>query len=344
MVSNIKKILQAPDLPGHDFIFALADCASTLLETEITDYRKVSENGMPGSLLDFQHSPLPLIVVPDIHARPLFLENILDYVLPEDFLGAKPRKVSDALRYGLIRMICVGDALHTEVGTKERWIAAEIEFAQNLYTGPAISSEMKDGLSVICALMKMKECYPNNFHFLKGNHENILNRTDNGDYGFRKFADEGRMVREFISEYYGDDVLYMLSCVENAMPLIAVTNNCVISHAEPKAAFRKDQLINARMEPAVVEGLTWTDNDAAQNGSVLEIIEELCDPLPDGTKNTEDYVYLGGHRPVKENYALRQSGKYIQIHNPKKQNIALVRTDRKFNPDTDIVSVGKIEN
>ena len=344
MVSNIKKILQAPDLPGHDFIFALADCASTLLETEITDYRKVSENGLPGSLLDFQHSPLPLIVVPDIHARPLFLENILDYVLPEDFLGAKPRKVSDALRYGLIRMICVGDALHTEVGTKERWIAAEIEFAQNLYTGPAISSEMKDGLSVICALMKMKECYPNNFHFLKGNHENILNRTDNGDYGFRKFADEGRMVREFISEYYGDDVLYMLSCVENAMPLIAVTNNCVISHAEPKAAFRKDQLINARMEPAVVEGLTWTDNDAAQNGSVQEIIDELCESLPDGTKNTEDYVYLGGHRPVKENYALRQNGKYIQIHNPKKQNIALVRTDRKFNPDTDIVSVGKFES
>ena len=77
MVSNIKKILQAPDLPGHDFIFALADCASTLLETEITDFRQAAENGKPGSLLDFKKSPLPLIVVPDIHARPLFLENIL---------------------------------------------------------------------------------------------------------------------------------------------------------------------------------------------------------------------------------------------------------------------------
>lgn len=341
MVSNIKKILQAPDLPGHDFIFALADCASTLLETEITDFRQAAENGKPGSLLDFKKSPLPLIVVPDIHARPLFLENILDYILPEDFLGAKPRSVSDALRYGLVRLICVGDALHTEVGTKERWIAAEIEFAQSLYTGPAISAEMKDGLSVICALMKMKETYPENFHFLKGNHENILNRTGEGDYGFRKFADEGRMVREFIAEYYGDDVLYMLSCVENAMPLIAVTNNCVVSHAEPKYAFRKDQLINARMEPCVVEGLTWTDNDAAQEGSVMGIIEELCDSYSDGNKNADDYVYLGGHRPVKENYSLRQKGKYIQIHNPKKQNIALVRTYRKFNPETDIVSVEK---
>lgn len=337
MISKIKKILEAPDLPGHDFIFGLAECASTLMETEITDYRQVSENGKPGSLLDFQKSPLPLIVVPDIHARPLFLENILDYILPEDFLGAQPRSVHEALRYGLVRLICVGDALHTEVGTKERWIAAEIEFAQNLYTGPAISAEMKDGLAVICALMKMKEIYPHNFHFLKGNHENILNKTEDGDYGFRKFADEGRMVREFIAEYYGDDVLYILSCVEAAMPLIAVTNNCVISHAEPRYAFRKDQLINARMEPSVVEGLTWTDNDIAEQGSVSGIIEELCSPdqIPD------KYVYLGGHRPVKGNYALRQGGRYIQIHNPRFQNIALVRPDKIFNPETDIVSVEK---
>ena len=337
MISKIKKILEAPDLPGHDFIFGLAECASTLMETEITDYRQVSENGKPGSLLDFQKSPLPLIVVPDIHARPFFLENILDYILPEDFLGAHPRSVHEALRYGLVRLICVGDALHTEVGTKERWIAAEIEFAQNLYTGPAISAEMKDGLAVICALMKMKEIYPHNFHFLKGNHENILNKTEDGDYGFRKFADEGRMVREFIAEYYGDDVLYILSCVEAAMPLIAVTNNCVISHAEPRYAFRKDQLINARMEPCVVEGLTWTDNDIAEQGSVSGIIEELCSPdqIPD------KYVYLGGHRPVKGNYALRQGGRYIQIHNPRFQNIALVRPDKIFNPETDIVSVEK---
>ena len=337
MISKIKKILEAPDLPGHDFIFGLAECASTLMETEITDYRQVSENGKPGSLLDFQKSPLPLIVVPDIHARPFFLENILEYILPEDFLGAQPRSVHEALRYGLVRLICVGDALHTEVGTKERWIAAEIEFAQNLYTGPAISAEMKDGLAVICALMKMKEIYPHNFHFLKGNHENILNKTEDGDYGFRKFADEGRMVREFIAEYYGDDVLYILSCVEAAMPLIAVTNNCVISHAEPRYAFRKDQLINARMEPSVVEGLTWTDNDIAEQGSVSGIIEELCSPdqLPD------KYVYLGGHRPVKGNYALRQGGRYIQIHNPRFQNIALVRPDKIFNPETDIVSVEK---
>ena len=340
MLSEVKKILWAADLPSHDEIFALADEASTVLESEINDYRQISELGKPGSLLDFQKSPLPLIVVPDLHARPLFMEKILDYRLPEDFVSGA-LTVFEAVEKGLARIVAVGDALHSEVDTKERWIAAEIEFASNIYTGPAISNEMKDGFAILGALMKLKSMFPANVHFLKGNHENILNRTGEGDYAFVKFADEGRMVREFITEYYGEDVLYLISCVENVLPLIAVTNNCVVSHAEPRFGFRKDQLINARSDASVVEGLTWTDNDAAQDGSVMEIIEELCalPSGPDRDKALENYVYLGGHRPVKENYKLRQNGKYIQIHNPRLQNIALVRPYRKFNPETDIVSV-----
>ena len=334
MNPEVKAILTANELPSHDFIFNLCDQASTVLETEITDYRAESESGKPGSLLDFQKSPLPLIIVPDIHARPYFISNILDFTLPEDFLPSS-KTVYDALSQGLCRIICVGDALHTEVDTRARWIAGEIEFASNIYTGPAISSEMKDGFAVLGALLKLKTLFPSCVHFLKGNHENILNKTGDGDYSFVKFADEGRMVREFITEYYGEDVLYLISCVENVLPLICVSKNCVISHAEPRYGFRKDQLINARSDFGVVEGLTWTDNDAAKEGSVAEIIEELCD---DGGK---DAFYFGGHRPVKENYALRQNGLFIQIHNPRRQNIVLVRPDKIFNPETDIVSVEK---
>lgn len=343
MLKEIKEILRANELPTHDFIFNLCDSASSVLESEITDYRAENELGKPGSLLDFQKSPLPLVVVPDIHSRPFFIEKILDYELPSDFFCEKENSctVFDAIAGGKCRVVCVGDALHTEVDTRERWIAAEIEFANNIYTGPAISAEMKDGLAVLGALMKLKTLFPSYVHFLKGNHENILNRTSDGDYAFVKFADEGRMVREFITEYYGEDVLYLISCIENILPLIAVSKNCVVSHAEPRFGFRKDQLVNARSDAGVVEALTWTDNDAAHKGSVVEIIEELCS-LPIGKerdKALSDYVYLGGHRPVKENYKLRQNGKFIQIHNPHRQNIALVRPFRKFNPDTDIVSV-----
>lgn len=336
MHSSINKILRASVLPSHDEIFRLSDISSTVMENELCAYRPACDYGEPGGLLDFKGDPLPLIVVPDLHARPYFLENILDYKLSKKFLKASSCSVFEALEKGLVRIICVGDALHTERTTRERWAAAEAEFDTGICTGPAMSAEMLDGLSLICALMRLKELFPANFHFLKGNHENILNRTCDGDYAFRKFADEGRMVKEFISEYYGDDILYMLSCVENALPLIAVTDNCVISHGEPKMAFTRQQLINGRSMCEVVSGLTWTDNGAAEEGSVIKIIKELC-----GENDFENYVYLGGHRPVTENYLLRQNGRYIQIHNPGKQNIALVDIEKKFNPDTDIVSVEK---
>jgi len=336
-IFDVKKLLEAAELPTHDELFEFTDKTSDILENEITSYREATCSGYSGSLLDFKNSELPLIVVPDIHARPFFLGNILNFVLPEDFIKHTSMTVFEALEKKLVLVVCVGDALHTERKTRERWAAAEAEFDSGIVTGPAMSSEMLDGLSLLSGLMYLKEAFPENFHFLKGNHENILNETGNGDFAFRKFSDEGSMVRDFISEYYGDDILYMLSCVEKSLPLMAVTGNCVVSHAEPKKAYTREQLVNAKDCKGVVEGLTWTDNGDAEEGSVEEVIKAVCgceDKFAVG-----NYTYLGGHRPVPGNYLLRQNGKYVQIHNPSKQNIALVRPDRKFNPDTDIVSV-----
>ena len=333
---EVQKILKLAGLPSHDDVFDLCNVASTILENEKDDYRPLSDNFAAGSLLDFRSKNLTVIVVPDIHARPDFLLNIINYVLPEGFIPKvkKNYTVFQALSKGYIRVICVGDALHTELNTKERWLAAMEEFNKEIYTGPAISAEMLEGMKTICALMKLKELFPKHFHFLKGNHENITNRSSHGDFAFRKFANEGYMVREFIHEFYGDDILYLLSCVENAMPLMAVTGNCVISHAEPKTGFTLHQIINAREYADVVAGLTWTANDDAEKGSVEQVIANICGPVM-----VPRFVYLAGHRPVKDNYALRQNNQFIQIHNPAKENICLVYKNRKFNPETDIINV-----
>lgn len=47
-------------------------------------------------------------------------------------------------------------------------------------------------------------------------------------------------------------------------------------------------------------------------------------------------MYISGHRPVKGTYALRASGKLVQIHNPSLRVGAIVSPDRPFNPDVDI--------
>ncbi len=338
---SVKNFLCSSQLPSHDVLFELTEAVSTLLEEELTVYRPADSRGMPGGLLDFRTSftqtavPLPVIVLPDLHARPLFLLNVLDYTLPSDFTGEDSITVFEALQKNLVNVICVGDALHSEYQTRERWHAINAEFEADISTGPAMTAEMHDGLCLVCAILKLKLLFPENFHFLKGNHENILNKTGGGDYSFYKFADESYMCCQFIQDYYGDDIVHLLSCVEDFLPLIAVTDNIVVSHAEPYCEFSREELINARCDDGqVIECLTWTQNDSAQQGSVQAIIKNLCG-------NDEGYTYLAGHRPVVGNYRKWYGELFIQIHNPAKQNIALVYKDKKFNPESDIVSVIK---
>lgn len=339
-LKEIENILQNKELPSHDYVFDLTSNASEILENESSVYRPLDKNNNPGSLLDFLDDTLPMVVIPDIHARPFFIKNILECILPNDFIPStrKAYTIFEALSKGYIRLVCVGDALHTEYFTKERWLNAWEEFRIGIYTGPSMTKEMLSGMNTICALMKIKEFFPNNFHFLKGNHENIMNRTGDGDFSFMKYANEGFMVREFIHEFYGDDILYLLSCVENAMPLVLVSKNCVISHAEPKKAYTKEQIINARSDGNIVADFTWTANDEAENGSVKKIIKSL-----NPSAKIDDYIYFAGHRTVKENFALRQNGLLVQIHNPKNQNVFLIYKDRKFNPKSDILTTNKWE-
>ena len=55
-----------------------------------------------------------------------------------------------------------------------------------------VEAEAKDCFCTLCALLLLKINFPQNFHFLKGNHENIYNITENGDFAFKKIADEGQ--------------------------------------------------------------------------------------------------------------------------------------------------------
>ena len=327
---KIKSILSSSGLPTYDNFFQILNAASDCLENEKTEYRVKAADGKCGSLLDFHNEELPLIVIPDFHARPYFLLNILEYQIFED------ASVFEALAAGRLRLLSVGDILHTERGTRERWIAAQAEFLRNIYTGPAISAEMQEGLSLLCALLELKKAFPENFHILKGNHENILNETGGGDFSFRKFVDEGEMCRCFIQEYYGDDILYLMNCVEKVLPLFYFGKRCSVSHAEPARAYTRQELVDAKSNEDVVRGLIWTGNGEAEEKSARVTVQNLFDSrVPKG------YLYLGGHRPVQGNYKVLQDGFYIQIHNPGKQNIVIVRPERSINLDSDIVSVTK---
>ena len=324
--------------PSYEAFFSTLVTATEVLDNEITSYRQKNEQENAGSVLDFtQDKDLPLIIIPDIHARTDFIKNILNYTItPElNFIKtAKQISVYQALKKNKIRIICVGDALHTEINTIERWKNIQIEFSKNIFTGPAATLEARDCFNTLFALLLLKISFPNNFLFLKGYHENIYNTTGDGDYSFRKIADEGNTLKRFIQNYYGEDILYLISYYEKSLPLISITKQCVISHAEPRTSYTKNELINAKQNPQIIEDLTWTNNDEAEENSVKKIIKNLL-----GTNSKA--IYFAGHRPVIENFKKLHNGLFYQIHNPHKQNIVLIYKDKDFNPETDIIGVEK---
>lgn len=312
-------------LPTHDDLAMAADKCVNVLENELSaPYRC-------GSLLDFMgEEARPLVVVPDLHARAYFLRAIMDYTLPEDFVRGG-RTTKQALYEGAVRVVCVGDALHSESRGIERWRAAWNETLDGVADGNAMREEMAEGLTLLMDVMRYKAAFPESFHFLKGNHENIRNRRGGGDFPFCKFTDEGEMTRQFMCTVYGEDVLYLLGCFEDALPLMAAFDNCVISHAEPARAFSREEIVNARNDDDVVCALTWTANDEAENGSVAAVMKAL------GVKKGARYIT--GHRPVKGKYSLRQGGALVQIHNPDTEQVVLVKTGKMLNPETDIVVI-----
>lgn len=371
LYERLKTLSLAEKLPEHEYIFSLADKASLLLENEVAWYRAASKNGKAGGLLDFtsgavgtagsagitgavggsraagaatvgRASQKPVILVPDLHARSYFLQHILDYFIPSSILNdwdfasniEFPISVFEALEKGLVRVVCVGDLLHSELRGRLRWYDAEKEFSSGNYAGPVMTEEMKEGLNLLCMVMELKCAFPENFHVLKGNHENIMNESGNGNYSFGKFANEGEMCRCFMEEKYGDDVLYVVSCFEKSLPLFAAFDSCVVSHAEPLKSYTRKDLVDGLCKPEVIKGLTWTENGASEPGSVEALLSIFTD-----SKNRKDARYFGGHRPVKGKYALRQNGYYVQFHNPEAENVVLVNGKRPFNLEKDIVSV-----
>ncbi|MBR1912165.1 MAG: metallophosphoesterase [Treponema sp.] len=317
-------------LPSEEELIALLDRTISTLESESVDYRAQASDGSAGGLLDFSADTLPVIIVPDLHARPDFIVQLLDCT----FEGMS---LLSALATGRLYVVCVGDGVHTEspVDSRDRWIRSYQEWMErgNINSEP-MQQEMKDCFSTMMAVMELKNAFPKHFHFLKGNHENILNKEGGGDHPFRKYALEGAMVKEFVGEQYGDAVLHLMNCFETNLPIVAVFRDFGISHAEPMRPYARNEIVNYHDNGDLILDFTWTSNDQAEENSCAR---QFC--LLTGKEDDGISLWFGGHRPVEGKYKLRQNGRYIQIHNPMEMNIAVVASAQSFNPDEDIISI-----
>lgn len=334
LLEKIISYKNAKELPQHDELMLLVDSASSVLENEGASYRPKDEEEKPGGLIDFtdeKYSEVPVVVVPDLHGRADFLIDLMksDIVKPNVLTALNEKKAF---------VVCVGDGVHAENRAYERWQKAYKDWEKNNFCGKSMTEEMHEDISTMQGVMELKCAFPECFHFLKGNHENIYSHEGDGDHSFRKFACEGPMVYDFMREYYGDVIIHLISCFEKELPVCAIFNRCGITHAEPRKAYSKKEIINYHKHPSLILDFTWTPNDMAEPGSVGSLFKELNPSC----KNK--VLWFGGHRPVFGRYNILQHGEYVQIHNPDEMNVALVMPDRDFDFDKDIISVVKSED
>ncbi len=325
--SRLIEIYKRTHVPEPGDYMDVLKSINSVLTAEDKELRPRDSSGLPGGIV-YLKKDIPAIIVPDIHARMDFFINIMLDKSLEDMCNV------EKLASGEVQIICVGDGVHGEKRAAMRWAQAFKEFGSDFAVHDSMDEEMRESLGTMEMVMEIKLNFPANFHFLKGNHENIKNEEGGGNYPFVKFSYEGPMVAYYMQKFYGEEFLDEYSQFEKNLPLFAVGRNFVVSHAEPMAFYDKDSILGYRSNPDAVEGLTWTADDAANNGSVRQMLDYYIENEADRGKS----FYFGGHRPVKKLYNSRADGRYVQIHNPDKFIIAKIGLD-EIDLDRDIVEL-----
>ncbi|MDC7232408.1 MAG: hypothetical protein PQJ58_04200 [Spirochaetales bacterium] len=288
--------------------------------------RPLDMEDRPGGLV-FLHQNIPLIVLPDLHARKDFLYSLL--MTPTD-----SGTVLERLAEGSVQIVCVGDGFHAEKRAYKRWQKAFTEYRGSFRKHRYMDQEMSESLGLMQMVMLLLTQFPSRFFFLKGNHENILNEEGRGNHPFGKFVYEGEMVRFWFEKFMGRDLMEKYAAFEHSLPFMALGRELIITHAEPERYYHPEEIINIHEHDDIKLGLTWTANDRAREGSVEEILSDYSQRF-----NRAFSYCIGGHRTIRTLYNTRASGRYIQIHNPDRQIVLFSDQIEKFDPQTNIADL-----
>jgi len=276
-------------------------------------------HSLPGGLIVLPPNK-PCILVPDLHARPNFLYALLLTEFPD--LG---EPLLSALSNNRITLLFLGDIPHAEgEEAARRWInsydRALITRDARALLSPEMDEEMGLSLASLLKVMELQCRFPNSVFCLKGNHDNMTNAADHGDFPFYKYADEGRMGAIWLSLRYNPYIMQKLRKYELSLAIAAADFNFCASHAEPAQAISRDSIIAYREHPRVVQALIWTANDEAEEGSVSKSLKAILG----SDEKARHSVWFSGHRPISGHFALRAKGQLVQIHNPSLWQIVFV--------------------
>jgi len=348
---NTKNIESIPPL-RLDFESLLA--LSEKQELETCESYEASLNGAIEALKDtkgiieLKNKNVPTIVISDLHARRDFLMEVLSQ---QDKDG---QSVFDLLEKGKINVVCLGDGMHSEIG-KNWYIGINQEFIEkdgkkypkntiadmNEYE-KVMKEEMVRSLGTMKTVMELKSAFPDSFHYVRGNHDDI-NETI---YKFLKFFKESEiegiggesgLVKKWIFEHFGLNFLEKWAKFESMLPLVVKGKDFVASHAAPlKKGVLSMEDIEEKTQKAN-EQLLWTDN----RGIIGK--KHFYPEFAQTRKNigAENSIWIIGHRPVDGKFRRQFDGELIQINHSKDQLVAIFSPDSSFDPEKNIFDLTK---
>jgi len=265
---------------------------------------------------------VPTLVLSDIHARRDFLLTALQHEVNGE-------KVFDLLKQGRLNLVCVGDGMHAEGRAAQRWLRAEQDMQEGR-PSLAMTQEMIEGFGTMKMIMELKAESPDNFHFLRGNHDEIQGN-------FAKYArqiGEANMVQSWVKANLGSDFLQEYARFEESLPLVVRGQGFVASHAAPGGELQRTA-IESRDSKAFAQ-LSWTENRKWDESDRPRFERNLREVGGEGSR------WLVGHRPVDQgHYRSQFDGQLVQINAPHDFVVALVPADGSFDPDRDVFSLGR---
>lgn len=275
---------------GRERFEARLEEALAALDGQEPSRRPRNPEGFPGGLV-FLDPELPTLVLPDLHTRRELLWGFLDRPSP-----ASARRFLDALAAGELQMVCIGDALHSEgSGAPLRWRTAWGEYLRDYDPSPVMDREMNRALALLEMIFLLQAAFPENFFFLKGNHENIACEEGRGNHPFGKYAAEGEMVLGWLERRWGLEVLRRHYRWEHSLPFMVQGPWFLVSHSEPRRAYTPEELIDVHRRPEIAEGLTWTRRGQGEINAAARTLSCFLPPW-----SHPRALYWAGHTIVED--------------------------------------------
>jgi hypothetical protein len=308
--TEVERLVHSDKLEPKEKYMASIDAAIEVLKKE-------------SGVVELARKDVPTIVVSDLHARKEFIGNLL--------LGEyQGEPVLDLLAQGRLNIVCVGDGLHTE--RSENW------------DNDDMNKEMAAGLNTMAIVMELKTMFPNNFHFLRGNHDDV----DGLDFAknVKEPGGESRKVREWMKQYgQGFNFLDAYRHFESQLPYIVTGRDYLIEHSAPGGesgeAWELPSIDKIRAkDDAVKLNLTWTDNAAASHADMAEIAR-LSASLKSELGLPANAKMFIGHRNSQVDgklYRSQYNGELIQVNDDKQMLITIIPPDGSFDPDKHVIA------